>query len=96
MLKPIIRDFRWSCGPACNALSKYMINNVYKSLVEKTTAEFDFMATEAIRSKLGEVRIFFLYIEKKNVLIIIVINFFIISLFVDLLAYYFSMGHPEN
>ncbi|XP_050293948.1 complex I assembly factor ACAD9, mitochondrial [Anthonomus grandis grandis] len=54
ILKRVIRDFRLSCGPACTTLSKSMINNLYKTLVKRASEEYDLMATDAIRSKLGE------------------------------------------
>ncbi|XP_066246475.1 complex I assembly factor ACAD9, mitochondrial [Euwallacea similis] len=54
ILKPIMRDFRLSCGPACNAISKQLITNLHKFFVKTSTPEYDYLSTDAVRFKLGE------------------------------------------
>lgn len=54
VVKDIIGGMRVSCGPACNAISRNMLNKLHKSFVENSD-EFDLTSTDAVKSKLGEV-----------------------------------------
>ncbi|XP_066149404.1 complex I assembly factor ACAD9, mitochondrial [Euwallacea fornicatus] len=55
ILKPVMRDFRLSCGPACNAISKQLITNLHNFFVTMSTAEYDYLSTDAVRFRLGEI-----------------------------------------
>ncbi|KAH1012789.1 complex I assembly factor ACAD9, mitochondrial [Dendroctonus ponderosae] len=50
----VIGGMRVSCGPACNAISRNMLNKLHNTFVENS-GEFDLTSTDAVKSKLGEV-----------------------------------------
>ncbi|KAL1491807.1 hypothetical protein ABEB36_012349 [Hypothenemus hampei] len=55
ILRGIMSDFKLSCGPSCNAISKKTIDKLFQFFVEKSYENFDWLSTDAIRIKLGEI-----------------------------------------
>ncbi|CAG9766842.1 unnamed protein product [Ceutorhynchus assimilis] len=55
ILRSIIGDFRLSAGPACNAISRRMVQNLFKHIAELSTTEYNLADTDAMKSKLGQV-----------------------------------------
>lgn len=54
VLRPLLTGMRLSSGPACNAISKGLILNLYKHFIALNTPDYDYVATDAVRSVLGE------------------------------------------
>lgn len=55
VLRPLLTGMRLSSGPACNTISKGLILNLYKHFIALNTPDYDYVATDAVRSVLGEV-----------------------------------------